>query len=398
MEVLIADSLAPSAVGNLERLGLSVRVDAGLKDESLAAAIGGAEILVVRSTEVNRAIIDAAPELALIIRAGAGVNTIDLEAAGERGIFVANCPGKNTKAVAELALGLIIAADRRIVDASTDLRAGRWKKGEYGKARGLAGRTLGIVGLGSIGMALAHRARGIEMEVAAWSRSLTPETAAAAGVHFAADLKELAAMSDVVSVHVAGSKETKGLIGRDFFAAMRPGAIFVNTARGDVVDSAAMFDAASTKNIKLALDVYEDEPSGSDAAFPVPTAENIGAMTPHIGASTDQSREAVADEVVAIVESFIHTGHPVNAVNLRERTPARHILVVRHHNRVGVLAGVLQALRQAGINIEEMENTIFDGDKTASCILRLDDEADEGTKQAIRDLPDVIRLLARREE
>ncbi len=398
MEVLIADSLAPSAVPNLEALGITVRVDTSLKGDTLAEAIGGAEILVVRSTKVNRTIIDAAPELALIIRAGAGVNTIDMEAAGDRGIYVANCPGKNTKAVAELALGLIIATDRRIVDASADLRAGRWRKGEYGKSRGLAGRTLGIVGLGSIGRALAQRARGLEMEVAAWSRSLTPQTAAALGVHFAAQPTELATMSDVVSVHLAGTEQTKRFLGRDFFAAMRPGGIFVNTARGDVVDSAAMFEAASTKGIKLALDVYDDEPASSEAEFAVPTAGTVGALTPHIGASTDQSREAVADEVVAIVESFIHKGHPVNAVNLRERTPARHILVVRHHNRVGVLAGVLQALRQAGINIEEMENTIFEGGTSASCILRLDDEADEATRQSIRDQPDVIRLLTRREE
>lgn len=398
MEVLIADSLAGGTKEALESLRLDVRIDTSLTTDRLVQEIGSADILVVRSTKVNAAVIDAASSLALIIRAGAGVNTIDLDAAGRRGIYVANCPGKNTEAVAELALGMMIAADRRLVDATLDLRAGAWKKGEYGKARGLAGRRLGIVGLGAIGNALRVRAAALGMQPAAWSRSLTPERAEELDIEYCETLTDLASRSDIVSVHIAAGAGTKGLIGDDFFAAMKPGSIFINTARGDIVDSAALRTAVTGKGIKVGLDVFADEPAGSDAVFESDLPALLAVASPHIGASTDQSREAIAAEVVRIVASFLETGHPANVVNLRQRTPARHILVVRHYNRVGVLAGVLHELRQAGVNVEEMENAVFESGTTASCTLRLDSDPGAPALNAIRDGKDVIHVIARQEE
>ncbi len=217
MNILIADKLSPDTAARLEALGARVTVQPGLSAEALPAALAETHILVVRSTQVTADAFAAAPQLALVIRAGAGVNTIDVAAASERGVYVANCPGKNTAAVAELAIGLLIAADRGIVDASVALRSGKWRKKHFGAARGLKGRTLGILGYGAIGRAVAQRAQGLEMKALAWSRSLTAERAEAEGVEYAAAPAELAARSDAVSVHVALTDGTRHLIGAEFF-------------------------------------------------------------------------------------------------------------------------------------------------------------------------------------
>ena len=226
MKVLIADKLSDDTVVALEWLGLQVRVEPDLTAEALPDAIGDANILVVRSTKVTAAAFAAAEQLSLVIRAGAGVNTIDLKSACDGGIYVANCPGKNTAAVAELAIGLLIAADRRICDATQALRNGRWEKKEYGNARGLKGRTLGILGFGNIGQAVAERALGLGMKVIVWSRSLTEEIADEHGVGRADSPMALAAASDAISVHLAFNADTKHLVGKEFLDAMRPSAIW----------------------------------------------------------------------------------------------------------------------------------------------------------------------------
>ncbi|NUP90121.1 MAG: hydroxyacid dehydrogenase, partial [Candidatus Sumerlaeia bacterium] len=171
MKVLVADKFEKSGIDGLRAAGCDVTLDPDLKDESLTRAVAETEceVLVVRSTKVQAPALDAAPGLALIVRAGAGVNTIDVKRASELGIFVANCPGKNSAAVAELTMGLMLALDRRIVDAACDLRAGRWDKKGYSKARGIKGRTLAILGLGQIGRDVATRAKAFGMRVVAWS-------------------------------------------------------------------------------------------------------------------------------------------------------------------------------------------------------------------------------------
>ena len=373
MNILIADKLSSKVLNDLEQLGGRVNFQPDLTAEDLPKHVGDAEVLIVRSTKVTAKTIAAAPMLSLIIRAGAGVNTIDLAAAGERAIHVTNCPGKNTDAVAELAIGLLIAADRRIVDASCDLRAGRWRKKEYGKANGLKGRTLGIIGLGAIGMAVASRAKGLQMNVLAWSRSLTDEKAKEAGICRAGSPLEVAEHADAISVHLASKAETKHLVSAEFMAKMKDGAILVNAARGEVVDSVAVMEAVKSKGIRYATDVFEDEPAGGEAEFAATDFAALITATPHIGASTAQSEEAIADEVVRIVDSYCRSGKPVNVVNVCAKSKAIISLVVRHYNRVGVLAGVLDKLKDAGINVEEMENTIFEGGEAASCALRLDE-------------------------
>ena len=391
MKILIADKVSAKMVADLQSLGCEVALEPDLSAEALPAALAGVEILIVRSKQVTAAAIEAGSSLSLIIRAGAGVNTIDIKKASEKGIYVANCPGKNTDAVAELAIGLLIAADRRIPEALADLRAGKWRKKEYGKARGLKGRTLGVVGLGSIGCAVARRALGLEMNVVGWSRSLTPARAKALGIGYCATLEELAGSVDAVSVHLALSKDTRGLIGGAFFERLQKGALFVNTARSEVVDGAALKAVLAAGRIRAALDVFENEPAGGEAPFAdTELAGLLAAASPHIGASTDQAEEAIAEETVRVARTFLETGKPVNAVNPR-KLHSGVPLVIRHYNRVGVLAGVLGELRAEGINIEEMENTIFEGELAACCALVLDKTPSEALMQRIGKAENVIQ-------
>jgi D-3-phosphoglycerate dehydrogenase len=377
MRVLVADTFESAGLEGLRSLGFEVFYEPKLEGESLGWRLRdtGAEVLVVRSTKVTAAEMDQGKSLSLIVRAGAGVNTIDLAAASARAISVSNCPAKNAVAVAELAWGLILALDRRIPDQTADLRAGLWNKAEYGKARGLAGRTLGIAGLGSIGREVARRGLAFGMTVVAWSPSLSAERAAAAGVERAASLVELASRSDVVSVHLALARETRGVLGAAFFDAMRPGALFVNTSRGETVNAAALREAIGTKGIRAGLDVFDREPSGGTGAFEDEVGRLPGVVgTHHVGASTEQAQNAIAAEVVRIVAAFKSTGDVPNAVNLCERSPARWLLTVRHRDRVGVLAHVFGVLREAGINVQKTENVVFEGAEAASARIQLDTE------------------------
>ncbi len=392
MKILVVDKLSDAVNAQLEKLGGRV-ICKSVSAEELPQNLADIEILIVRSTKVTAEAIKSAPLLSLIIRAGAGVNTIDLDAASSRGIHVANCPGKNTAAVAELAIGLLIAADRMIVNAAIDLRNGKWRKKEYSKASGLKDRTLGIIGLGSIGKAVAERAKGLGMNVIAWSRSLTPEAAEEMKIGYCASLPEVAEKADAISVHLAYAAEMKHLIGKDFLFRMKSGGIFVNTSRGEIVDSAALKDAIKAQGLNVAADVFENEPAGGEADFVDTELAQMITGTPHIGASTEQASEAIAAEVVKIVESYKRTGRPLNTVNISAKSSAIINLVVRHYNCVGVLAGVLDKLRNDGINIEEMENLIFEGGHAASCTLRLDAEPAPETIKSIEQDNNIIKVL-----
>ncbi len=372
--LLLADAFPAERLADLRALGLEVDYQPDLTAETLvmAAATGGVAILVVRSTKVTRATLEGAGSLALVIRAGAGVDTIDVDAASERGVLVANCPGKNSDAVAELAMAFLLAADRRVVDATNDLARGKWNKKEYSKAAGLKGATLGLAGFGQIGRGVAHRARAFEMNVIVWSIPFTREEAAAAGVGFAETLDELARRSDAVSVHLPQTKETKGLFGASFFSALRSNATFINTSRGGVVDHAAMVEAMKTRGLRVGLDVFEGEPTEGKIDWDLPLARVPGFVgTHHIGASTEQAQSAIAAETVRICREFLATGAAPNVVNVAMHSTAKHQLIVRHFDRVGVLAAVLGLIKNHGINVEEMSNTIFQGGKAAVAALRL---------------------------
>jgi D-3-phosphoglycerate dehydrogenase len=386
MHVLIADKFEQSGREGLQAIGCEVSFQPDLKDEALVAAIAEhkPDVLVVRGTKVTEPMLAAGP-LKLIVRAGAGYNTIDVAAASRRGIYVSNCPGKNSIAVAELAFALVLALDRRIVDAVIALRAGEWNKKEFSKARGLFGRKLGLVGLGKIGQEMIPRARAFGMPVVAWSRSLTPERALELGVERMETPLEVARAADVVSIHVALKPDTRMLIGPEFFQAMRDGAYFINTSRGETVDQAALVAAIHGKGIRAGLDVFAIEPASAVAEFTDPIANEAGVYgTHHIGASTDQAQEAIAAETVRIIQSFKETGQVPNVVNLAQRTPATHRLVVRHRDRPGVLAQVLDAIKAEQINVQEMENIVFEGAEAAVARINLDKAPSQATLDRLR--------------
>lgn len=384
MSVLIADAFPEKYLAEITTLGVKFAYKPKLKAEELAANIGDANILVVRSTEVNAECISSAKNLSLIIRAGAGVNTIDITSANARGIYVTNCPGKNSIAVAELTMGLLLALDRRIADNVSDLRAGKWNKGEYSNADGVFGKTIGVIGVGQIGMEVITRAKAFGLEVVGWSKSLTREKAEALDIRFAPTVQDLVAQSDIISVHVALKPETRGLISREIIALMKPGTIFLNTSRAEVVDESALAQAVQSGKIKVGTDVFVGEPEDKKGEFKSEFASLANVYgTHHIGASTEQAQNAVAEEVVAIIGEFVQQGNVRNWVNRARPTAVAWQLVVRHYDKPGVLANVLGALKASHINVGEMENVIFDGGQTACATIKLQQEPSHEVLQKI---------------
>jgi len=395
MKILIADKFPDSGRTELLQAGFEIVYDPDLKEDALAAAIksSGADILVVRGTKVTGEMLEAG-RLSLVVRAGAGYNTIDVKTASSRGIYVTNCPGKNSIAVAELAFGLMLSLDRRIHDNVGDLRQGRWNKKEYSKARGVFGRTLGLIGVGRIGQEMIYRAKVFGMPVVAWSRSLTPERAEKLGIEMKQSPLEVASASDVVSIHVALNNDTKNLIDEKFFTAMKPGSYFINTSRAEVVDQPALARAVKERGLRAGLDVFAGEPTGGVGTVEDDIFKLDGVIgTHHIGASTDQAQQAIAEETVRIIREYKETGRAPNVVNLAKKTPATHLLVVRHFDRVGVLASVFDPLKEAGINVEETENIVFDGATAAIARIHLDSAPSEVVLEAIKsNSQDIIEL------
>ena len=382
MKVLVADSFERSGIDALSALGYDVAYEPSLKGDALSDALrtSGAGVLVVRSTQVTQPMLDAG-QLSLIVRAGAGVNTIDVAAASRRGIYVSNCPGKNAQAVAELTFALILALDRRVPDNVVELKAGRWNKKEFSKAQGLFGRTLGLIGFGNIGQEVAQRAHAFGMPVVVWSRRFATHADVRKhavddlGIEVVASPEKVMSRADIVSIHLALTKETRGFIDAELLKHARPGAMLINTARGEVLDYAALAVAIKEKGLRVGLDVYASEPATpeglmSDTILALPNV--IG--THHIGASTEQAQEAIAAETVRIIRNFAETGKVPNVVNLAKKTPATRMLVVRHRDKPGVLAHVFERLRDANLNVQETENIIFEGAHAAVARINLDGE------------------------
>ncbi len=334
MRVLVVDKFEAAGLEGLQELGCQVAYEPGAGTAGLPAALTKAtpEVLIVRSTKVPAPVLQAARGLRLIVRAGSGVDNIDVPAATAAGIAVCNCPGMNAVAVAELAMGLLLCADRRIPDQTIQARAGQWNKKEFSKARGLKGSTLGVAGCGAIGREVVKRALAFDMRVYVWDIVFTEQRARDLGAGWlgtdVAALHEMARRSDAITVHLPATPETTKLIGREFLAAMRPGAYLINTSRGSLVDEAALREAIQSKGIRAGLDVHENQPAQTEAPWDSPTARLPWVVcTHHVGASTDQAQAAVADEVVRLVRMFGATGRVENCVN--ETELANGVTVVR---------------------------------------------------------------------
>jgi D-3-phosphoglycerate dehydrogenase len=389
--VLIADKLQKEAIDDLLAAGAEVDVQPTVGASNLPRVIAGARVLIVRSTQVTKEAIEAADALGLIVRAGSGVNTIDVDAASARGIYVSNCPGKNSIAVAELAIGLMLAIDRRLPENVQQLREGKWNKGEFSNALGIKGRRLGLVGFGSIGKAVAKRARALEMDVMAYSRSLTLEQAERVHVTRATEIEQIFTKCDIVSLHCPLTEQTRGMVNRDLLMRMKPAAMLINTARAEVVDDDALYEIAKQGRIFVDTDVFAREPEGKAGGFD----DRLGQLpnvygTHHIGASTEQAQFEIARAAAATVVKYLETGEVENAVNILHTPPVQGTIVVRHLDRVGVLASILAALKRAEINVETMENVIFTGGVAACARIRVAQRPDDRLMEELTGLEHVL--------
>ncbi|MYK74895.1 MAG: hydroxyacid dehydrogenase, partial [Acidimicrobiaceae bacterium] len=340
---------------------------------------------------------EAGTNLGLVVRAGAGTNTIDCQRAAELGVYVCNVPGRNAVAVAELAMGLVFATDRHIASSTADARAGAWNKKAYSRARGLYGSTLGIIGMGAIGLETAQRAAACGIRVVtddkARSRSVRRRMAEI-GVVTLPDLDAVLAAADVVSLHVPGGPGTTGMVDAGFLAKMKHDAVLINTSRGEVIDEAALLDALNSTDMSAGIDVFADEPpSGTGPVDSALARHPKVTVTHHIGASTNQAQEAVAEGTVEVLEEY-RTGSIINCVNLEQAPHRTATLSVRHYDRVGVLASVLQELRSCSLNVANMSNRIFAGSQAAVATIEVFGAVDEQLLDAVRALPDVIQVSA----
>ncbi len=384
MRVLAADRLSESSLDEMRTLGVEVIYEPDLDAEELVNALDGVNVLIVRGTLVNKAAIDAGKTLNLIIRAGAGVSNIDVSTASERGIYVANCPGKNASAVAELTMTLIGCLDRRVPDGINSLRAGKWEKHEFARAVGLNGRSIGILGTGHVGRAVIKLAQAYGMLPFAWGRSLSQSRAAELGVTRVQSPEELARSVDIFSVHLELGDRTRGIVDRKVIAALRERAMFVNTARSELVDYDALLEWIPKKGLRVGLDVLPNEPDTREGQYVHPILQSgLVYATPHIGASTDEAQIAIANETVRILRAFLTQGEVPNVVNISATSWARYQLVVRHVDKVGALANVLGVLKRHGINVQELDNTVFEGGRAACAKIRLASRPSDTSLQEI---------------
>lgn len=316
MKILIADKFESIGVDGLKKLGAEVISDPSYTEDTLGEGMKKImpDVLIVRSKKVTKATLEASKGLKMIIRAGAGYDTIDVATATTMKVPVTNCPGKNSIAVAELAFSLVLACDRRVPDATAELKNGQWNKAEYSKAKGINGSTIGIIGYGSIGKAVAVRAKAFGMKVIFYDPFIK-EDDKVLGSKRMNSLNEIASGADVITLHMAATNDNKGIINESFFASMKKGAYFINTSRGSVVDYKALRNAIKEKNIRAGLDVFEKEPKTTKDSFTDEILSMPGVYaTPHIGASTDEAQNSIALEVVRIVERLQH-GEVINKVN-----------------------------------------------------------------------------------
>ncbi|HET6440618.1 MAG TPA: phosphoglycerate dehydrogenase [Anaeromyxobacter sp.] len=310
--VLVSDDLSSEAVQILKKAGLEVDVKVGLKPEELEGIIGQYDALAVRSaTKVNAKVLAKATRLKVVGRAGVGVDNVDLDAATKRGVVVMNTPGGSSTTVAELALALVLSLSRHVAAATASVKAGKWEKKKF-QGHELAGRTLGVVGIGNIGSVLVDRARAMKMRALAYDPFISADAASKLGVELV-DLETLWRESDVISLHVPLTEQTKNLINAEVLAKMKKGAVLVNCARGGIVDEKALAEALASGHLAgAAMDVFEKEPPPPD--HPLLKFENF-ACTPHIGASTEEAQSAVAVAIAEQLVAYLKHGLVKNAVN-----------------------------------------------------------------------------------
>jgi D-3-phosphoglycerate dehydrogenase len=389
IKVLIADKFPDKYIQQMKDLDLEVIYEPKLGEKDLPESAKEVDILVVRSTVVNEATINNSKKLNLIIRAGSGVNNINIAAANKKGVYVTNCPGMNAVAVAELAFGLMLSLDRFIPDNVQDFKNGVWNKDKYSKGKGLKGKTLGVIGVGNIGKEVAKRAFAFDMNV--YGKDITRIE----GVQIKdfSEMDQLLPLCDIISIHLPATPQTKGLFNKQMFSYMKNGAYLINTSRQDVINEDDLLEAIKEKNLRVALDVFKGEPEGKSGEVSSKLQNNPNIyITHHIGASTEQAQDAVAQETVNIIKNFVHSGVIDHWVNRARISDSHFQLVVKHYDKPGVLAGVLDIIRGGNINIEEIENIIFEGGIAACCTMKLKIAASADMLKKINENPDVLSV------
>lgn len=371
MRILVADKLAEEGLEFLKQNKVDFDAKVGLKEEELAAAVGEYDALIVRSgAKVTARVLEKPGKLKAIARAGVGVDNIDLEAATTRGILVLNTAEASTLSTAEHALALLLSLARKIPQAHASLKSGQleWKKRSQYQGTQLAGKTLGVVGLGRIGRTVATRALAMEMNVVAFDPYFTGPTALDGKVKLVSDFDQFLSQIDVITFHVPGGDQTKHLLNRDrLMNKCRPNLLVVNDARGEVVDEIALAEAIREKKIAgAAIDVYAKEPPAAD--HPLFGLENV-VLTPHLGASTDEAQTAVSVEACKAIVAYLNTGEirgAVNAGGLKLDLPADEKPFVELARRIGVLlAGLCDSgyrtitLRASGTRVPKHMNTLL---------------------------------------
>ena len=395
MKILVACELPDPALEQLRTLASELVYAPSTAGPELRESLTNVGVLVVGPTRVSPDLVARAAALQMIVRAGIGPGEVAVEEASAAGIFVTHCPDKHAEAIAELAFGLILALDRRIVENVLALREGRWARGEWAEARGLAGRTLGVLGWGPVGRLVARRARAFDLRVVAWSPRPATDVAAESDVEFCNWPRELARQSDIVTVH-AVEDESEVLVDAEFLQSLPEGAYLVHLGNPGAIDEAALARAIEERHLRVALDVFSSEPAGDSGRFRCRLCELPGVIgTQHIGPLTQQAREATAAEVVRIVRAFVVSGEVLNCLNLCERSPATWQLVLRLRDQVGVMAAILEAVRADGVNAQEIVSRVFIGARAVWCAIALDERPSTEALQTIRALPDVLHLELR---
>lgn len=351
MKILVSDVISQDGISFLEsRNGFEVVNRPGLSAEELLTEIHDASALIVRSkTLVTKEVLEAAPQLRVIGRAGAGVDNIDLAAATQRGIVVMNTPGGNSVSAAEHAFALLMALARRIPFAHNSLRSGKWNKSAF-LGRELQGKTLGVLGLGKIGSILAQRALGFEMNVLAYDPFVSEEFAAGLGVELV-DFEEVLKRADFISLHLPLNEKTQKLFNHRTLTELKHGALVVNAARGGLIDEEDLLDALESGKLGgAALDVFENEPSVNPRLL----ASDKVIVTPHLGGSTVEAQAKVGYDIAAQIADFLSNEVITNAVNFPSLSPAelaRLSPYIRLGERLGTLIGAISQIRISEIGI-----------------------------------------------
>lgn len=340
--ILVADSIAQEGIDLLSTQH-EVEVRTGLSEEELTEALRGISALIVRSqTQVTARALEGADRLEVIGRAGVGVDNIDVEAATARGVIVANAPLANTISAAEHAFGLMLAVARNVPQADAALRGGEWARNKYMGVE-LAGRTLGIVGLGRIGSEVATRARAFQMRVVAFDPFVSPERAGQIGVELAS-LEDLFAQSDFVTLHTALHEQTRGMVNAELLAKAKPGLRLVNTARGALVDEQALYDAVESGHLGgAAIDVFSKEPAVGNILTTHPKI----VVTPHLAASTIEAQDRAAVTVAEQIMTVLEGGSAQFAVNAPVLDPET-VAVIGPYIEAAELAGRVVTQLAAG--------------------------------------------------